>query len=228
MSAVKAARVHTCPVLETPTDWVALSPEFTPGWPWPEDSYGLGPMYGDDGWCRGCGTPLVEQSGCLVIQGRKFPSADVWMPNWLFDVVCVSAVVAAEINERFVVELGDVHKPRQGPTGVKQLRPSQTIESWHPPQALAEAVRTRHGHHSGDQTGASCDRCGCWKWLPVSEDEASIRAMALQSTADVIASPEVFGDGLQSFRHVLFRRRLGEVLVRASPRHWSIVEVQVT
>ena len=111
---------------------------------------------------------------------------------------------------------------------MKQLRPSQTHESWHPPQALAEAVRTRHGHHSGDQTGSSCDHCGRWKWLPVSEDEAPIGAMAVQSSADVIASPEVFGDGWKSFRHVLFRRGLGEVLVRASPPQWSIVEVQVT
>ena len=96
-------------MLEPLTDWVALSPRFTPGWPWPENSYGLGPMYGDEGWCRGCGTPLSQQTGALVIQSNKFPTAEVWMPNWLYDVVCVSAQVAADISERFNVDLGDVH-----------------------------------------------------------------------------------------------------------------------
>jgi hypothetical protein len=33
------------------------------------------------------------------------------MPNWLYDVICVSAQVAADISERFNVDLGDVHKP---------------------------------------------------------------------------------------------------------------------
>jgi len=214
-------------VLEPTADWVALSPRFTPGWPWPEESYGLGPMYGDDGWCRGCGTPLVEQSGSLVIQGSKFPSAEVWMPNWLFDVVCVSARVADEINERFAVRLGEVHKPRKGPTGVKQLLPAQTLETWHPPDDLAAAVRARHGQHYGHQTGSSCDLCGRWKWLPVSENDVRIVGSALVSNSDVIASPEIFGDGLKSFRHLLFRRHLGEALMGASPRNWDIVEVTI-
>lgn len=78
-------------------------------------------MYGEDGWCRGSGTPLVDQSGALVMQGTKFPRADVWMPNWLFDVVCVSERVAADISERFNVDLGEVHKPRKGPTGSWQI-----------------------------------------------------------------------------------------------------------
>lgn len=212
---------------EPSADWVALSPRFTPGWPWPEDSYGLGPMYGDDGWCRRCGTPLVEQAGALVIQGRKFPSADVWMPNWLYDVVCVSARLAADITERFTVDLGEVHKPRIGPTGVKQLLPAQTVEPWHRHEELARAVRARHSEHDGDRTGSSCRLCGRWKWLPVSESEVPITASALVSTSDVIASPETFGDGMKSFRNLLFRRPLGETLVAASPRNWDLVEVEI-
>lgn len=163
--------------MEEPTaDWVALTPRSTPGWPWPEESYGLGPMYGDDGWCRGCGTPLVEQSGSLVIQGSKFPSAEVWMPNWLYDVVCVSAAVADEISGRFAVDLGEVHKPRKGQTGVKQVLATQTLEPWHQPHELADAVRARHGQHYGNRTGSSCDRCGRWKWLPINESDAPISA----------------------------------------------------
>jgi len=206
-------------------DWVALSPRFTPGWPWPENSYGLGPMYGDDGWCRECGTPTKAQTGPLVIQGTKFPDAEVWMPNWLFDVVCVSAQVAEQIKDDFVVQLGGVHKPRTGPTGVHQILPTLSLEPWHRPDDLAQAVIARHHQHSGNQTGTSCTGCGRWKWLPVSEHEVPVLASAMDSASDVIASAEHFGDGLSSFRHLLFRRALGEALVTASPRNWDLVEV---
>jgi hypothetical protein len=209
-------------------DWVAISPRFTPGWPWPEDSYGLTPMYGDDGWCRGCGTPLVDQSGALVVQGSKFPKADVWMPNWLFDVVCVSEPLATEIAERFDVPLGEVHKPRTGPTGVKQLLPTQTTAPWHRPDDLAHAVHARHGAYDGERTGSSCGTCGRWKWLPILEAEAPIQVDSLVTGSDMIASPEVFGDGLKSFRHLLFGRALGELLVSASPRNWDLVEVTLS
>jgi hypothetical protein len=111
---------------------------------------------------------------------------------------------------------------------VKQVLATQTPEPWHQPQELADAVRARHGQHYGDQTGSSCDRCGRWKWLPISENDAPIIGSALVSSSDVIASPEIFGDGLKSFRHVLFRRHLGETLVGASPRNWDLVEVTIT
>lgn len=208
-------------------DWVALSPRFTPGWPWPEDSYGLDPLYGERGWCRGCGTPFGEQTGSLVLQGSKFPKADVWMPNWLFDVVCVSAPVATEIRNRFDVTLRAVHKPRTGPTGAQQLVPVRTAAPWYREEELAHAVRSRHARYNGGRTGATCPGCGRWKWLPVTEGEAPILAGPLSSDAHVIASPESFGDGLKSFRHLLFRRELGEMLVAANRRQWSVVEVDV-
>ena len=104
----------------------------------------------------------------------------------------------------------------------------QTVEPWHRPEELAHAVVARHGQYSGDQTGSACERCDRWKWLPVSEKDEPIVGSALASTADVIASPETFGDGLMSFRHVLFRRQLGETLVAASQRNWKLVEVQIS
>lgn len=215
------------PVPHQSGEWVALSPRFTPGWPWPEDSYGLGPIYGDDGWCRRCGTPLVEQRGSLVMQGSKFPRADVWTPNWLFDVVCVSAAVAADIQTRFVVDLAEVHKASTGPTGAQQLRPTQTAERWHRPEDLSAAVRARHAPHYGDRVGALCGGCGRWKWLPVNETDVPVLGDALESSSDVIASPEVFGAGLVAFRHVLFRRQLGETLAGASPRDWDVMNVMI-
>lgn len=33
-------------------DYVEIVLRRNRGWPWPEDSWGLSPMYGEDGWCR--------------------------------------------------------------------------------------------------------------------------------------------------------------------------------
>jgi len=62
----------------------------------------------------------------------------------------------------------------------------------------------------------------------VSETDVPIFGSAVVSPSDVISSPETFGDGLSSFRHVLFRRPLGETLVGASPRNWDLIEVEIT
>lgn len=210
------------------SEWVGLTARFTPGWPWPEESYGLDPMFGADGWCHSCGTALRPQSGPVVIQGRKFPDSNVWTPNWLFDVVCVSQEVAQELPERFSVELGEVHKPREGASGAMQILPTVTIKEWYDQTTLSVAVNARHRQYEGDRTGSACPACNRWKWLPVGEGEAPVRASALVTGADVIASPEWFGDGLSAFRHLLFRRPLGEFLVAANPRGWSIVEIAFT
>ena len=208
-------------------EWVGLTSRFTPGWPWPPDSYGLDPMFGPEGWCRGCGTPLVEQSGALVLEGRKFPTAAVWVPNWRFDVVCISAELASEVASRFRVDLGDVHKPRTGPTGAKQLRAAVTSHAWYDPENLAKAVVAHHHRFEGERTGTTCARCARWKWLPVAEHEAPIIGAALDSDRDLIASPEVFGDGLQSFRHLLFRKELAEYIVAAAPRIWTPTKITI-
>ena len=210
---------------EPSAGWVALSTG-SAGWPWPDESWGLGPIYGDGGWCRGCGTPLVEQSGPLII--RKFPTADVWTPNWRHDVVCVSERVAVDISGRFNVELGEVHKPRTGPTGARQILPVQTGVQWYRQADLASPIRALHGEHHGDRMGASCGTCDRWRWLPISVGAAPIAASALAESSDVIVSPEVFGAGMKSFRHMLFRRPLAETLAAASPRSCRLVEVEIS
>lgn len=147
------------------------------------------------------------------------------MPNWLFDVVCVSPDVARVVSTSFAVPLREVHKPRGGATGVMQILPAVTPEFWYDPDELATAVKHRHREYYGDETGTQCPACDQWKWLPVSEGEAPIRGASLTTDADVIASPEVFGSGLSSFRHILFRASLAELLLAANPRSWSIRSV---
>ena len=48
---------------------------------------------------------------------------------------------------------------------------------------------------------------------------------ALNSDVDAMASPEWFGDGCQSFRQVLFRRELAEVLASASVKDFKVQNV---
>lgn len=180
-------------------------------------------MYGVDGWCRSCGTPLRDQCGPLIVQGSKFPTAAVWMPNWHFDTICLSAKVAAEVAQAFRVELGEVHKPRQGDTGVRQLLIRSTDNPWYARRHLTRVVRKRHREHDGRRTGSHCRACGRWKWLPALEGDIPVNPGALPSDSDVAASPETFGDGLMSFRHFLVSRPLAEHLVSRAPRNWDVV-----
>lgn len=185
----------------------------------------MDPMFGHDGWCRSCGTPNRAQSGPRIMQGRKFPDAPLWMPNWLFDVVCLRPDIASQVARRFSVKLREVYKPRGSDPVAMQLIAEVTFGHWYDSADLAPAVVARHTKHSGNQAGSKCPACLTWKWLPISEGEAPARAGSLIADTDVIASPEVFGDGLKSFHHLLFRRPLGQFLADAHPRAWSVVEV---
>ena len=149
------------------------------------------------------------------------------MPNWRFDTICVSAAVAEQVRDRFAVALRAVEKPRTGPTAVMQLLSATTESNWHRDDDLARAVALKHARYNGDRTGASCPTCRVWRWLPVEEEHVPIMASALDSTADLIASPEWFGDGWMSFRHLALRRGLAELLKRASPRNWDIRELEL-
>jgi hypothetical protein len=212
-------------VVADKSDWVALAFRFTPGWPWPEKSWGLDPMYGEDGWCHSCGTPSREQTGHLTLQGSGFPSAPVFVPNWQFNAICLDAMTAADVASRFNVNMREVHKPRTGGTGVQQLLPDITSGAWYDPEALRRAVIAQHREHNGNSAGTTCSGCSRWRWLPLIEGVVAPSLDALASPTDLIASPETFGDGWSTFRHLLFARALGEVLVAANPRTFRIVKV---
>jgi hypothetical protein len=182
-------------------------------------------MYGEDGWCHSCGTPNREQTGHLTLQGSGFPSAPVLIPNWQFNAICLDAATAADVANRFNVVMREVHKPRTGGTGVEQLLPGVTDEPWYDSDALRQAVTARHREHNGDTLGATCAECSRWRWLPVNEWEVAPRPASLVGPTDLIASPETFGDGFRTFRHLLMSRALGEALVGANPRTFSTRQV---
>jgi len=207
------------------SDWVALDFRVTTGWPWPEQSWGLEAMYGEDGWCHSCGTPKHEQTGHLTLQGSGFPSAPVFIPNWQFNAICLDAATAAHVASRFNVNMLEVHKPRTSDTGVHQLLPSVTSEPWYDSDALRRVVTAQHRQHHGDTAGTTCSGCSRWRWLPVSEGSVAPAPDALVGPSDLIASPETFGDGWNTFRHLLLSRALGEALFAANRRTFSIREV---
>lgn len=201
-------------------DFVALTSRFTSGWPWPDDSWGLSPMYGDDGWCHACGIPAREQSGSLILRAAKFPTSHFWMPNWQFDALCVRLEAAAAIIDKFNLRTMPVQQPKLADTGVVQLLPVVTAAAWYDVDRLRSLATARHGN-----TGSRCSSCGTWRWLPLSNAELPApHAAATETSEAFIASPEWFGSGMSAHRQLLFRRPLGEALVALNRRVWSLVE----
>ena len=95
------------------------------GWPWPEDSWGLTPMFGEYGWCRSCGVPTHPQTGPLVLQRKGMKVDGGWVPNWQFDAICLERSVAAEASSRF--ELNCVRSSGMVPGREMQCRSSYRV-----------------------------------------------------------------------------------------------------
>lgn len=94
-------------------------------------------------------------------------------------------------------------------------------DAWFDPDELRERMVARHG-----SAGATCSACGIWRWLPLGYgDLPPLRIVPGLGDVDVAASPEWFGDGWESYRQILWRRELAELLVQASPRDFKIHEV---
>jgi hypothetical protein len=209
-------------------EFVELSPKRNRGWPWPEDSFGLTPMYGADGWCRSCGVPQRSQCGSLVLQRKSFKVHGAWMPNWQFDVICLDAALADEIAGKFRVDLMDVKWHASFPGQARQIIAPTVGRDWFDADQLRGRVLAEHG-----RSGAACAACGMWRWLPLAfeplppltkESLPPLRDAPEFEEFDVIASPEWFGDGWVAFRQILVRRELASMIVAASPRDFRIVE----
>lgn len=204
------------------SEFVDLEFKRNRGWPWPEDSFGLTPMFGEDGWCHTCGTPKREQIGSLVLQRKGMSSPKgAWLPYWIYDALCLEQSLGEEISQDFSVELLPV-KWHPTPSGeAMQFVAPSTESAWYTEEDLTRAALNRH-----PRAGARCPDCDRWRWMPVTiQDLPAPSTEVLATSTDVIASPEIFGDGMQSFRHVLFRRELAQKIAQASPRDFRIVEI---
>lgn len=204
------------------TDYVEITPRRNRGWPWPDESWGLTPMYGEDGWCRTCGVPKHEQTGSIVLQRKGLTSASGgWVPNWQFDVYCLDANLALTAAEQFGVRLRPVQWPRDAPGDASQIVISSSSEPWFDPELLTRRISRVHG-----QAREICPACGATRWYPVGMDVLPLPPTdRFDGNPPVLASREWFGAGKQSFHQILWRRDLAEFLLESSPRDFKIQEV---
>jgi hypothetical protein len=209
--------------------FVELSLRRNRGWPWPEDSWGLTPMFGEKGWCHSCGVPRHDQTGNMVLQAKGFSVAGAWMPNWQFDAICLERELAERIADDFRVELRDVDWHGTPPGQAKQIVVPTVGDVWFNPDQLQDRLVAEHG-----TAGARCAECGVWRWMPLAfspvpplGDEVLPPLLEIVGLDDfdVAASPEWFGDGWKAFRQILVRRELARIIVDASPRDFRIQEV---
>lgn len=200
------------------TDFVQLWWKRNRGWPWPEDSWGLTPMFGADGWCRSCGVPKHSQSGSLVLQRKGMKVEGAWVPNWQFDVICLARDVAAEAVARFELETREVAWHPSSPGDATQIVVPTVGTFWFDPEKLRAAAIARHA-----VDGATCTECGVWRWMPLTFGLLPRLRLTLSLGDVAIAgSPEWFGDGKQAFRQILVRRELAELIAAASPRDFRV------
>lgn len=80
----------------------------------------------------------------------------------------------------------------------------------------------RHG-----VAGETCLSCGTWRWMPVPTSELPfVEDDAALGGVDAASSPEWFGAGHQSYRQMIFRRELAELLAEASPKDFKVLEAR--
>ena len=202
---------------------VALELKRNRGWPWPDDSYGLSPMYGENGWCRSCGMPLGEQSGPLVLRRKGMRVEGAWLPYGQYDAICLERALAEEVADRFRVHLMPVRWRGSGEEAMQIVAPSVGSEWWDPNELRRRTVQ-RHG-----VAGDSCAECGRWRWNPLSFGELPQMLDVPELRGhDIAASPEWFGSGWNCFRQVVMRRDLAELIAAASPRDFYVLDITVS
>ena len=176
-------------------------------------------MFGTYGWCLRCGVPKQPQNGPLTLQRKSMRPFGVWMPYWEYDPICMSAEVAREVDARFNVELRPVSWHGESPGAAMQIVVPTIGQTWFDHKELSVRVIKSHG-----DPGARCEACNVWRWLGLSWDELPpLRIDPGLEGADIAASPEWFGTGIEAWRPTVMRRQLAELLQAASPRDFKIV-----
>lgn len=201
-------------------DFVYLHLKRNRGWPSPDDSWGLSPMFGDDGWCRSCGMPLREQCGPLTMRraGMARPEG-AWVPNWRFDALCVSSELST-LLETYDLDLRPIAWASGGDAPASQVVLPTVQGTWFDPEELYERTVARHGIAGGD-----CAACGRWRWMPLPLAELPPFVGDREMEVDAAASPEWFGAGHQSYRRFMLRRNLAQLIADESPKDFVVVEI---
>lgn len=157
---------------------------------------------------------MLERKGFSSVKGA-------WVPYWQWEAISMAEAVARMVRAGHGVDLRPVRWHGTTPGAAEQIVAPVVGDQWFDPEQLRAAAIQAHG-----TAGAECAACGVWRWMPLPlEKLPPLRMEQLHSGPDVVASPEWFGDGWNACREVLVRRRLAELLVRASPRDFEIQEV---
>jgi hypothetical protein len=177
-------------------------------------------MYGEDGWCHSCGVPKHSQTGSIVLQRKGLRVEGGWVPNWQFDVYCLAQSVADVACQRFDIDLRPVVSVR-GPLDASQVVIESSDGPWFEPDDLIRLIEPIHG-----EPFETCPDCGVTRWMPVGMDILPVPPESiLVAQRPVVASPEWFGAGKQSFRQILWRRDVAGYLVESSPKDFKIQEL---
>jgi hypothetical protein len=197
------------------------------GRPWPPEGW-RSEVWGEDGWCRVCGTPNGPQTGRLTLDGRGMRSFGGWWPVSWRDGVCLVKAVADAAVKRFGVEVVDVVWRGKGPGPAAQLVVPVSDRAWFDPERLDAASVAAHS-----VPGVVCPGCGVKRWKPLAFNPppglaGRLPEMVVEpdlSWGPVAASPEWFGDGLNSYRQILVRSDFGEFLGGASTRDFRMLSI---
>jgi hypothetical protein len=137
-----------------------------------------------------------------------------WVPNWLFDVICIDGNLADRLSQEFNAELREVEWRGQSIGEARQLVVPSAADDWFDHDATSRAATQAHG-----TPGSVCSGCGTWRWMPLTFEQLPAPKLEQESIGrDIIASHEWFGDGWKSFRKILLRTELATVIADASPR----------
>lgn len=206
------------------TDFAWLALKRNRGYPWPEVSFGLTPMFGTDGWCHSCGVPRAEQTGSLVMQRKRASRYDgAWVPNWLFDAFCLEQSVADGVLHQFDLQLREVRWHGPGDNEASQIVAPTASEPWFDRKELLARAAVAHG-----SSGETCVECGVWRWFPLGYGSLpTVELGAADAGRAVLASSEWFGGGLKAFRQILFARPLADAIARSSPKDFTVTEADV-
>lgn len=203
------------------SDYVEIIPRRNRSWPWPEDSWGLTPMYGEDGWCHTCGVPKHAQTGSIVLQRKGLKIEGAWVPNWQFDVYCLAPAIAVAASDRFGIGLRSIASASEQAIDASQVVIESSTAPWFDVTVLNRLIAPIHGRAS-----ETCSACGVTRWMPVGMDVLpGPPASVVAAQPAVAASPEWFGAGKQSFRQILWRRDIAEFLLASSPKDFKLQEV---
>lgn len=127
----------------------------------------------------------------------------------------------ARAEADFGLTFRSVRSPK-GELDAVQVVIDSSQDKWFLPGELDKLISPIHGVASEE-----CAVCGIVRWMPVGMDILPPPPVeVLASEPPVVASPEWFGAGYQSFRQVVWRRDVADFMLSVGPKDFRIQELR--